>query len=64
MQLRSVLRSFARALGLAARNFWFENRFNDCAAISYYALLSVAPLVALVVSVLSRLMGATSADVE
>ena len=51
-------------MSMAARSFWFENRFNDCAAISYYALLSVVPLVALVVAVLSRLMGATTADVE
>jgi membrane protein len=64
MQFQSLLASFGRALGSAARSFWVENRFNDCAAISYYALLSVVPLVALVVAVLSRLMGATSADVE
>ncbi|NKB88597.1 MAG: YihY family inner membrane protein [Acidobacteria bacterium] len=64
MQIENLTRSFGRAMGMAARNFWFENRFNDCAAISYYALLSVVPLAALVVAVLSRVMGATAADVE
>jgi membrane protein len=64
MNISNLFRSMLRALGMAARDFWFQNRFNDCAAISYYALLSIVPLVALVVTVLSRLMGATSTDVE
>jgi len=64
MRITSLLKSFVRALGSAASHFWFQNRFNDCAAISFYALLSIVPLVALVVAVLSRLMGATTADVE
>ena len=58
------LKGFVRALGLAARDFWFENRFNDCAAIAYYALLSIVPLLALASVVLSRFMGATVEDVE
>lgn len=64
VNLGNLLRSFGRALGLAARDFWFENRFNDCAAISYYALLSIVPLIALVSVVLSRFMGASAGDVE
>ncbi len=64
MQALGLLRGFGRALGTAAHDFWFENRFNDCAAISYYALLSIVPLVALVVVVLSRFMGASPSDVE
>lgn len=64
MRITNLLKSFLRALGAAARDFWFQNRFNDCAAISFYALLSIVPLVALVVAVLSRFMGATTADVE
>jgi len=64
MWFTNLLKSFLRALGAAARDFWFQNRFNDCAAISFYAMLSIVPLVALVVAVLSRLMGATTDDVE
>lgn len=64
MRITNLLKSFLGALGAAARDFWFQNRFNDCAAISFYALLSIVPLVALVVAVLSRFMGATTADVE
>lgn len=59
-----LLRDFTNALGRAAKAFWFHNRFNDCAAISYYALLSIVPLVGLVIVVLSRFVGVTTQEME
>ena len=64
MKVSSLLRDFLRALGRAAKSFWIHNRFNDCAAISYYALLSIVPLVSLVFVVLSRLAGVSADDIE
>ena len=63
MNLYRVLAAFARALGRAAQKFWSDNRFNDCAAISYYALLSIVPLVGLVIGVLSLFVGVTSEEI-
>ncbi len=59
-----LLRDFTHALGRAAKAFWLSNRFNDCAAISYYALLSIVPLVSLVIVVLSRFVGVTTEEME
>lgn len=59
-----LLRDFLRAAGQAATTFWRTNRFNDCAAIAYYALLSIVPLVSLVIAVLSRFVGVQAQDIE
>lgn len=61
---RALLRDFLLACGRAARNFWITNRFNDCAAIAYYALLSIVPLVSLVIVALSRFVGVEAEDIE
>ncbi len=59
-----LLKDFARAFGTAAKAFWFSNRFNDCAAIAYYALLSIVPLVSLVVVALSQFIGVSADEIE
>lgn len=59
-----LLRHFGRALGAAAKAFWFANRFNDCAAISYYALLSIVPLISLVIVAASQFVGVSANDIE
>ncbi len=59
-----LLRQFLRALGSAAKAFWFANRFNDCAAISYYALLSIVPLITLVIVAVSQFVGISARDIE
>ncbi|MFW6198316.1 MAG: YihY/virulence factor BrkB family protein [Acidobacteriota bacterium] len=48
----------------AARGFWSHNCFNDCAAISYYALLSIVPLLSLVSVVVTNVLGIDAAEVE
>lgn len=60
----SMLVHFVRAMGAAAKSFWFANRFNDCAAISYYALLSIVPLVSLVIVVTSQFVGVEANQIE
>lgn len=59
-----LLIDFLRAVGQAASAFWLNNRFNDCAAISYYALLSIVPLVSLVIVALSQFIGVSADDIE
>lgn len=59
-----LARHFVRALGAAAKTFWLRNRFNDCAAVAYYALLSIVPLVSLVVVAAGQLAGVSAADIE
>jgi membrane protein len=58
----SLLKSFLRACGSAAKRFWFHNRFNDCAAVAYYALLSLVPLVSLVIVIMSQFIGVSAAE--
>ncbi len=57
----AVLLEAARAFGLAllsaAKRFWVHNCFNDCAAISFYAMLSIVPFVGLATAVVTRLIG-------
>lgn len=60
----AIARDFLRAFGEAAKSFWFSNRFNDCAAISYYALLSIVPLIGLVIVVTSQFVGVTADEIE
>lgn len=62
MRALRLLRDFLRATGAASRSFWFNNRFNDCAAVSYYALLSLVPLVSLVVVTMSQFMGVSARE--
>jgi membrane protein len=59
-----LLRDFLRAAGAAAKSFWFNNRFNDCAAISYYALLSLVPLVSLVIVATSQFIGVSAEEMS
>ena len=60
MRITNLLKSFLRALGAAARAFWFQNRFNDCAALSFYALLSIVPSVCALGAVLCACLVARS----
>ena len=53
------LRGFADDLWRAARDFYVQNAFNDCAAISYYALLSIVPFLSLSAAVLGYLLGSS-----
>lgn len=62
--IAALSRDFVCAAGRAAKNFWLTNRFNDCAAIAYYALLSIVPLVSLVIVTLSRFVGVETEDIE
>jgi len=59
-----LLKDFLRAVGIAGKAFWIKNRFNDCAAIAYYALLSIVPLVSLVIVALSQFTGVSADDIE
>lgn len=60
----TLARDFLRAVGEASKSFWFSNRFNDCAAISYYALLSIVPLIGLVIVAASQFVGITANEIE
>lgn len=64
MAIREQIREFLHTLWQAARDFWSHNCFNDCAAISYYALLSIVPLLSLVSVVLTNVLGIDATEVE
>jgi hypothetical protein len=46
-----------RALVVGGSNFFADGLFNQCAAISYYALLSVPAFVSLLASILGFVLG-------
>jgi membrane protein len=48
----------------AARNFVGDGLFNQCAAISYYALLSVAPFLSLLAATLGYVLGSAEQGME
>ncbi len=52
-----AFRQLPRALLVGASNFFADGLFNQCAAISYYALLSVPAFVSLLASILGFVLG-------
>lgn len=52
-----AFRQLPRALLVGAGNFFADGLFNQCAAISYYALLSVPAFVSLLAAVLGYVLG-------
>lgn len=59
-----VALDFVADLWTAAKRFWFQNAFNECAAVSYYALLSIVPFVALVTAAAGFVFGGSEDAVE
>ena len=57
-------RDFVADLWTAAKRFWLQNAFNECAAVSYYALLSIVPFVALVTAAAGFVFGTSEDAVE
>jgi len=60
----AAFRQLPRALVAAGYNFGADGLFNQCAAISYYALLSVAPFVSLLASILGLFLGGNREGME
>ena len=60
----AAFRTLPRALVTAGYNFGADGLFNQCAAISYYALLSVAPFVSLLASILGSFLGGNQEGTE
>ena len=52
-----AFRQLPRALVVGGSNFFADGLFNQCAAISYYALLSVPAFVSLLASILGFVLG-------
>ena len=52
-----AFRQLPRALFVGANNFFADGLFNQCAAISYYALLSVPAFVSLLAAILGFMLG-------
>jgi membrane protein len=52
-----AFRQLPRALFVGANNFFADGLFNQCAAISYYALLSVPAFVSLLAAILGFVLG-------
>jgi membrane protein len=52
-----AFRQLPRALFVGANNFFADGLFNQCAAISYYALLSVPAFISLLASILGFMLG-------
>jgi len=52
-----AFRQLPRALFVGASNFFADGLFNQCAAISYYALLSVPAFVSLLAAILGFMLG-------
>jgi len=59
-----AFRRLPGALLWAARNFAADGLFNQCAAISYYALLSVAPFLSLLAATLGYVLGSAEEGME
>lgn len=53
----TAFRELPRALLVGANNFFMDGLFNQCAAISYYALLSVPAFVSLLAAILGFVLG-------
>jgi len=53
----TAFRQLPRALFVGASNFFADGLFNQCAAISYYALLSVPAFVSLLAAILGFVLG-------
>jgi membrane protein len=64
ISLATTWRPLPRALLQAASKFGADGCFNHAAAISYFALLSVAPFLSFLASALGYLLGSTEEGVE
>ena len=61
---RTTLASFGRAFLVAAYNFSADGCFNKCAAISYYALLSVVPSISFLAVMLGYFLGSSEQGMQ
>ncbi|MGD8816870.1 MAG: hypothetical protein PVJ51_06765, partial [Acidobacteriota bacterium] len=52
-----AFRQLPRAMFVGANNFIADGLFNQCAAISYYALLSVPAFISLLAALLGYVLG-------
>lgn len=59
-----VFRQLPRALVVGGSNFFADGLFNQCAAISYYALLSVPAFVSLLASILGFVLGSAEEGLD
>lgn len=63
-RLGAAARRYGRALYVSAWNFSADDGFNHCAAISYYAMLSVIPFLVLLAALLGTLLGSSETGMQ